>query len=274
MILIDDADDPRVACFRRNERGLASRRQRRSDDGDGLFMAEGDLVVERALDAGCAAVVALVDAANPPPVVTRFDSEVPVYGGGDEVRAMVTQLGMPQGIVALFARPPRPTPAELAETANRLVMVEAVDNPINVGSIVRNAVALGWDGILFDSTSADPLSRRSLRVSMGQAIGFPAARCTSMTDEIRRLTTGGFTVCALTPADDAEDIRTVRVDPRMAIGIGSERAGLSAEALVLSTRRVRIPMADGVDSLNAAAASAVACYALDTRLGGAAAGRR
>lgn len=262
MILIDDALDPRLAHFRRNERGLASRRQRRSDDGDGLFMAEGDLVVERALDAGCTPVAALVDAAKPPPVTARFDSDVAVYAGGDRVRAMVTQLGMPQSIVALFARPPRPTPEQLGRMATRLIVVEAVDNPINVGSIVRNAVALGWDGMLFDSTSADPLSRRSLRVSMGQAISFPAARCTHVADELRLLAAQGFVVCALTPSIDAEDIGTIKRTDKMAIVIGSERAGLSGESLGASAHLVRIPMSPGVDSLNAAAATAVACYVL------------
>ena len=262
MIQIDDADDPRLACFRRNERGLASRRQRRSDEGDGLFMAEGDLVVERALDAGCTAVIALVDAAKPPSVVHRFAADVPIYSGGDQVRAMVTQLGMPQSIVALFERPARPTAERLRRMATRLIVVEAVDNPINVGSIIRNAVALGWDGTLFDSTSADPLSRRSLRVSMGLAIGFPAARCTRLPDELRLLADDGFLVCALTPSPDGDDITTISVTEKMAIVIGSERAGLSAEAVRASAHRVRIPMAPGVDSLNAAAAAAIACYAL------------
>jgi tRNA G18 (ribose-2'-O)-methylase SpoU len=262
VILIDDADDPRLACFRRNERGLASRKQRRSDDGDGLFMAEGDLVVERALAAGCRPVVALVDVAKPPPVSGRFPSEVPIYAGGEQVRAMVTQLGAPQGIVALFDRPPRATAERLRRVATRLVVAEAVDNPINIGSIVRNAVALGWDGMLFDSTSADPLSRRSLRVSMGLAIGFPAARCTDLADELRRLVDGGFVVCALTPSADADDIGSIAISEKMAIVIGSERSGLSSAALTASSHRVRIAMSPGVDSLNAAAATAIACYAL------------
>lgn len=262
MIPIDDADDPRLANFRRNERGLASRRQRRSDEGDGLFMAEGDLVVARALDAGCTAVAVLVDAAKPPAMTARFADDVPIYAGGDEVRTMITQLGVPQGIVALFARPARPNGALLAERSTRLIVVEAVDNPINVGSIVRNAVALGWDGMIFDYTSADPLSRRSLRVSMGQAIGFPAARSTDLPGELRKLAAAGFAVCALTPAADAQNIEAIAATDKMAIVIGSERNGLSAEALAASTRRVRIPMALGVDSLNAAAASAIACYAL------------
>jgi tRNA G18 (ribose-2'-O)-methylase SpoU len=262
VILIDDANDPRLACFRRNERGLTNRRQRRSNEGDGLFMAEGDLVVERALDAGCTPVAVLVDAAKTPRVTARIPGGVPIYGGGDRVRAMVTQLGVPQGIVAVFARPPRATTRMLALQAKRLVIVEAVDNPINVGSIVRNAVALGWDGLIFDYTSADPLSRRSLRVSMGQAISFPAARTVSLADDLRELATIGFSVCALTPAPDAVDIGAVPITERMAIVIGSERAGLSAEVLSACTCRVRIPMASGIDSLNAAAASAVACFAL------------
>ena len=228
-------------------------------------MAEGDLVVERALDAGCRAVVALVDADRPPPITDRLPADVPVYAGGDDVRAMVTQLGAPQGIVALFARPPRRSATELGDLATRIVAIEAVDNPINVGSIVRNAIALGWDGMIFDYTSADPLSRRSLRVSMGQAIGFPAARTTSMPDELRRLVQIGFVVCALTPSADAGDIDSISASARMCIVIGSERAGLSAESLASSTHRVRIPMAPGVDSLNAAAASAIACYALRAR---------
>ena len=265
MILIDDANDARLACFRRNERGLTNRRQRRNDEGDGLFMAEGDLVVDRALAAGCTAVVALVDVAKPPPVTWRLPEAVPIYAGGDEVRAMVTQLGTPQGIVALFARPARTTAEQLALQATRLIVVEAVDNPINVGSIVRNAVALGWDGMIFDSTSADPLSRRSLRVSMGQAIAFPAARVTNLPDELHRLTALGFTVCALTPSPDAVDIGTIEVSERMAIVIGAERTGLTAESLAASTTSVRIPMAVGIDSLNAAAATAIACYALGKR---------
>jgi tRNA G18 (ribose-2'-O)-methylase SpoU len=262
VILIDDADDPRLVGFRRNERGLASRRQRRDDDGDGLFMAEGDLVVERALDAGCAAVSVLVDAARPPAVIDRIPDGVPIYAGGDRVRAMVTQLGVPQGIVAIFERPQRISVERLRQQATRVVVVEAVDNPINVGSIVRNAIALGWDGMIFDYTSADPLSRRSLRVSMGQAISFPAARTTDLPAELRSLTEHGFTVCALTPAEQACDIDAISITAKMAIVIGSERSGLSAEAIAASTHCARIPMAVGVDSLNAAAASAVACYAL------------
>lgn len=260
MILIDDADDARLALFRRNERGLANRPQRRT--GDGLFMAEGDLVVERALDAGCVPVAALVDASRPPAVAIRLAAQIEVFAGGDQVRAMVTQLGVPLAVVAVFHRPPRATVEALAHAATRLVVIEAVDNPANVGSIARNAAALGWHGLVVDRTSADPLTRRSLRVSMGQALVLPHARVEDLSAALRSLREHGFVVCALTPAVDAMPLHEVRPAPRIAIVIGSERAGLSADTLAAANLCTRIPMASGVDSLNAAAASAIACYAL------------
>ena len=266
VILIDDADDPRLACFRRNERGLASRRQRRSDDGDGLFMAEGDLVVERALDAGCRPVVALVDAAKPPQVANRFPDDVPIYAGGDRVRAMVTQLGVPQRASSLSVRPASAPHGRATRTAG-------------------DATCRGRSGRQPDQRRLDRsqrncsrLGRNDLRLHQcrpavasitarfdGHAIGFPAARCTQLPGELRLLAHDGFAVCALTPSAEAEDIGTIPITERMAIVIGSERSGLSAEALAATTHRVRIPMASGIDSLNAAAASAVACYALGKR---------
>ena len=263
MIVVDDPDDERVAAFRLNERGLSNRAQRR--EGDGLFMAEGDLVVERALGAGCTPVMALVDAQRPPAVTTALELRCPVFAGGDRVRAAITKLGMPYTVVALFERPPRRPPEVLAGTAQRLVIAEAVDNPINIGSIVRNAAGLGWDGLVVDATSADPLTRRSLRVSMGQALVLPHARTTDVPAFVRSLVTDGVVVCALTPAADAIPLDEVPVAPRMALLVGSERAGLTPEAMAAATHRVVIPMHEGVDSLNAAAATAVACWHLRPR---------
>ena len=116
--------------------------------------------------------------------------------------------------------------------------------------------------MIFDYTSADPLSRRSLRVSMGQAIAFPTARTTNLAQDLHRLTEGAFVVCALTPAPDAADIATIPITEKMCIVVGSERSGLSDAALDACTYQVRIPMVEGIDSLNAAAATAIACYAL------------
>lgn len=262
FVAIEQADDPRLAPFRLNERGLASRADKRDDAGAGLFLAEGDLVVERALSAGCRPFAALADGERLPDVAHRIaEADVDVFVGGEDVRRLVTQLGMPQPIVALFHRPPRPSASELAARCERLVVVEGVDNPVNIGSIVRNAAALGWDGLLLDHTSADPLARRALRVAMGTAFALPHARTRDLIGELDALVRSDCEVFALTPRADALDIRTVRPNGRRALVIGAERSGLS-DAVLDAAVSVRIPMAGSVDSLNAAAAAAVACYAL------------
>ena len=260
FIPVDDARDERLAQFRRNERGLANRVDKRDDAGSGLFLAEGDLVVARALDAGCLPFVGLADGERLPPVAQRLvDAGVDVYVGGEDVRRLVTRLGAPQSIVALFHRPARASAQDLLARCDRLVVVEGVDNPANVGAIVRSAAAFGWDGLLLDHTSADPLARRALRVAMGTAFTLPHARTRRLVDELRE--SGGHTLYTLTPDPAAIDIGTITPSVRRGIVIGSERAGLSAELLAIATP-VRIPMAPGVDSLNAGAAAAVACYAL------------
>jgi tRNA G18 (ribose-2'-O)-methylase SpoU len=268
FIPVDDPDDERLAVFRLNERQLSPRPQRRDDEGDGLFAAEGDLVVERALAAGCVVVAALVDAANPPAVTAVLAAQAPVYAAGEQVRARATRLGAPNRVIALFRRPPRASVDTLAATARRLVLAEAVDNPVNIGSIIRNAAGLGWDGLVLDTTSADPLARRALRVSMGHALVFPHARTADPAATIGVLGAAGFTVAALTPAADAVDLADLTaadLPERLVLCVGSERAGLSDASMAAATLRVRIPMQHGVDSLNAAAATAIACYALALR---------
>ncbi len=260
FVAVDAAGDPRLAPFRLNERGLASRSERRDDAGAGLFLAEGDLVVERALAAGCRPHMALADATRVPAIAHELlAAGADVFTGGDEIRRVVTQLGMPHQIVALFHRPARPHARELIAGCDRLVVVEGVDNPANVGSIVRNAAALGWDGLLLDHTSADPLSRRALRVAMGTAFSLPHARTSTLAADLANA--DDMALYALTPDPTATDIRTIEPAGRRAVMIGSERTGLSTE-LLQGARRVRISMAAGVDSLNAAAAAAIACYAL------------
>ena len=262
ITIIDDPDDPRVQPFRLNERGLANRLQRRDDGGDGLFMAEGDLVVERALAAGCVPVLALVDAARPPAVTEVLAAITTVYAGGDRMRASVTQLGMPYSVVALFERPPRSTVNQLRGSSTRLILAEAVDNPLNVGSIVRNGLALGWEGLIIDATSVDPLARRAMRVSMGHSLHLPHARTRDIVATIGDLVDDGWLVCALTPADDAVPLDQVPVAPKVALLVGSERAGLSGAAMAAASVRTSIPMQSGVDSLNVAAATAIACWHL------------
>jgi tRNA G18 (ribose-2'-O)-methylase SpoU len=257
---IEAPDDPRLAPFRLNERQLASRADKRDDAGAGLFLAEGDLVVERAFAAGCRPHMVLADAGRVPAITAELaHAGADVFVGGERVRRLITGLGMPHPIVALFHRPPRPTPRELADRCERLVIVEGVDNPANIGAIVRNAAGLGWDGLLLDHTSADPLARRSLRVAMGTAFSLPHARTIDLLETVAAL--DGFERYALTPDRAALDLRDVRPQGRRTVLIGSERSGLSDELLGLATP-VRIDMANGVDSLNVAAATAVACFTL------------
>lgn len=260
VIVIDDAEDPHFAQFRLNERGLASRADKRDDAGAGMFLAEGDLVVERALAAGCSPVAALVDAQRIPNVASAVRTAgAPVYAGGEQVRRVVSGLGMPQSIICLFRRPRRPSVSELAARCRRLVVLEAVDNPANVGAIIRNAAGLGWDGLILDHTSADPLARRSLRVAMGTAFVLPHARTTDLAGDLAGLT--DVELYAMTPAPGSQPLDDIVPAPRSAVLIGSERSGLSDTLLDMSTP-VMIPMHGGVDSLNAAAASAIACWAL------------
>jgi tRNA G18 (ribose-2'-O)-methylase SpoU len=262
FITIESTDDDRLALFRLRERGLTNRADKRDDTGAGLFLAEGDLVVSRAHAAGCRAVAALADADRVPAIAHHLG--IDVFIGGDQIRRMVTGLGMPHPIVAIFERPPRPSAVSLLARSRRLVVAEQVDNPANIGGIVRNAAGLGWDGLLLDGYSGDPLSRRALRVAMGTTFTLPHARTGELTKLLAE-EADRRDLIALTPDPAAHDLRdlTLELDPNRprAVLIGSERAGLSDEMLTLAIP-ARIRMSAGVDSLNAAAASAIACFAL------------
>jgi tRNA G18 (ribose-2'-O)-methylase SpoU len=174
-------------------------------------------------------------------------------------------MGRVQPIVALFERPPRPSAADVIAATDRIVAVAGVDNPANVGSIVRNAAALGWGGMVLDQTSADPLARRALRVAMGTAFALPHARTADLAGTLAAMSESGWTTIALTLAVGAVDLDAVEPGERCAIVVGAERSGLSEDVTNACAVRVRIPMNPEVDSLNAAAASAIACYQLRRR---------
>jgi tRNA G18 (ribose-2'-O)-methylase SpoU len=261
LLPVASLDDARLALLRANERGLANRPQRRDHTGAGHFVAEGDLVVARALDAGCEPVVAVVDGMHVERLAALLDRlPVDVFVGTDDGRRDVLRLGVALPIVAAFRRPPRPTAEALVAACDRLVVLEGVGNPANVGAVARNAAALGWDGILLDRTSADPLARRALRTSMGAALRVPFARSTDLAADVRAMR--GVVRYALTPSPTATSIDDIRPARRRALLVGSERAGLGDDLLVLAEHRVRIPMAPGIDSLNVAAATAIACHVL------------
>lgn len=276
-ILIDSLEDERLGPFRLRERELRPRNLpapviKGLSDVDaerisnGMFVAEGDLVVERALEAGCRPVAVLVDADAPPAVIQSFVDQVPVYAASAQARKVLTGLGVALSIIALFERPNRQDPSTVLGAARRLMIFEDVDNPTNVGAIVRSAAAFGIDGLILDRNSSDPLARRALRVSMGTIFGLAHARVDDIPGTLEGLRSDGVVVCGLTPHPDAQPLTdvasTLSPDQRVAVVMGSERDGLSARSLAAMTHRVRIPMAPGVDSLNVAAAAAVTCYAL------------
>jgi tRNA G18 (ribose-2'-O)-methylase SpoU len=185
------------------------------------------------------------------------------YLASEELRRRVTGVGVPLEVIALFRRPAPRDPAPLARTCMRGVLVDNVDNPVNVGSIARNAAAMGWDAIFLDPRSADPLARRALRVSMGNALRVPHARVADARELLLAMRARGARTVAFTPSADAMPLGALDVgDAPVLAAFGSERDGLGAELLEACTDRVRIEMAPGVDSLNVAAASAVVCYAL------------
>jgi tRNA G18 (ribose-2'-O)-methylase SpoU len=265
VIEIFTADDSRLDAFRWRERQLTTIAQRKAGLNAGQFIAEGDLVVQRALDAACVPDTVLCD----PKRAATFSAQVAQRGGqlyvaSVDIRREVTGLGVPLDAIGLFHRPLPVRADVLIDTCQRLLVLDCIDNPSNIGAIVRTAVALGWDGLLLDTTSADPLSRRALRVSMGTALKIPFARVDNIARTLANLRDRGVTTIGLTPAPNAKKISDVQIQPleRRALVLGSERGGLSESTLGQCLLHVNIPMMNGIDSLNVAAAAAVACYAL------------
>mgnify|MGYP006279278767 FL=1 len=266
LVSIDDAQDPRLNAFRWRERQLTTIAQRKAATAEGLFIAEGDLVVQRALEAGCTPDVVLCD----PKCGSQLASAVDAAGGttlvaNADIRREVTGLGVPLDAIGVFKRPSLISSDELIATSTRLIVLDCVDNPSNVGSIARTAAALGWDGLLLDSTSSDPLSRRALRVSMGTTFKLAFARFSNTKEILDNLHRNGFSTIGLTPhhqSREVTDLRSLHISGKRAVVLGSERQGLSDESLELCTQLATIEMAKGVDSLNVASASAIACFAL------------
>jgi tRNA G18 (ribose-2'-O)-methylase SpoU len=268
IIEVSDPGDTRLDAFRWRERQLATIAQRRSAEDPGRFIAEGDLVVERALAAHYTPDVVLCD----PKCAERFDDAVTAAGGTvlvahADLRREVTGLGVPLDAIGVFHRRPLPDPTTLISEAMRIVVVDCVDNPSNVGSIARTAAALGWNAMLLDHTSADPLARRALRVSMGTTFLLPFTRVDDVPALLHNMHRSGFAVFGLTPAHPHRSVTSLAdvasdQTSKRALVLGSERQGLSEATLEACTHLVRIDMAPGVDSLNVGGAAAVACWAL------------
>jgi tRNA G18 (ribose-2'-O)-methylase SpoU len=187
-----------------------------------------------------------------------------VYVVSDDVVRQVTGFRVHRGALAAMDRKPIPSVEHVTEGANRLLVLEGIVDHTNVGAVFRSAAGLGFDGVLVDPTCADPLYRRSVRVSMGAVFDIPWTRSADWPQDLHSLREDGWELMALTPNPTAEPINRVSTSmvPRVALLLGTEGQGLTGDVLALVDRHVHIPMANGIDSLNIAAACAIACYAL------------
>ncbi|MDX6196947.1 MAG: hypothetical protein QOJ79_98 [Actinomycetota bacterium] len=262
---IDDPADPRLADYV----GLTdSVRRTRHEPAAGFFLAEGQLVMRRAAQAGCPARSLLLAPNRVDDLLPELAAlDCPVYVASPDVLHAVTGFHVHRGALGSFGRLPVPAAADLLATSRRILVLEEVNSPTNLGAIFRSAAGLGMDAVLLSPTCCDPLYRRAVRVSMGEVLAVPYAYLADWPAGLAAVREIGFRVLALTPAADATRLDEVRLghDDRAALLLGAEGPGLSADALAVSDLRVRIPMAAGVDSLNVAAATAVACWALGHR---------
>jgi tRNA G18 (ribose-2'-O)-methylase SpoU len=256
---VSDPADPRLDDFRD-----LSRADRRPDrpGGRGLVIAEGTVVVRRLLASGYP-VRAMLGTAR------RFDeladdlagTAAPYYLASAELMAEVVGFHLNRGVLATADRVQFPTAASLLSTVRSVAILEGVGDHENLGGIFRNAAALGVGALLLADGCADPLYRRSVRVSMGTVLQVPFASLGWLDEGVKVLHNNGFALVALTPTGDRELARTP-LTGKVAILLGSEGPGLTPAALQAADLRVRIPMAGGVDSLNVATAAAIAFAAL------------
>lgn len=269
LITIDDPADPRL----RDYTSLTDvDLRRRREPQEGLFIAEGEKVIRRARSAGYRMRSMLLSAKWIDVMHDVIDEvPAPVYAVSPGLAEQVTGYHVHRGALASMQRRPLPSHDELLPTARRVVAMESVNDHTNVGAVFRSAAALGMDAVLLSPDCADPLYRRSVKVSMGAVFSVPYARLGNWPRDLEAVRAAGFKLLALTPDDKAVPIDAAAPHrlARVALMLGAEGEGLSTRALVAADEWVRIPMSHGVDSLNVGAAAAVAFYAVT---GGRAAG--
>jgi tRNA G18 (ribose-2'-O)-methylase SpoU len=265
VVEIVDPADPRLAGTVLADFGRATDVLLKNGRGPhGLYIAESALVLERALRAGHRprAVLALGGAVAD--AVALVGEEVPVFTGPGELLAELTGYQLHRGLIASMERPPLPDPADILEGARRVVVLENVVDPTNVGAIFRSVAALGADAVLVTPRCSDPFYRRAIRVSMGTVLQVPWTRVGDWPSTRELLSASGFHVAALALADGAVSLRDFAAAPpeRIALVLGTEGTGLTSDALAAADTIVHIPMHHGIDSLNVAAAAAVALWLL------------
>lgn len=259
---VDDPDDPRLSDYL----GLTDVALRRlSEPAGGLYIAESSKVIRRALAAGHRPRSVLLQQkwiADIAPLMADID--VPVYVAPPEMLEQLTGFVMHRGALASMHRPELQPVAEVLRHARRVVVLEDIVDHTNIGAIFRAVAGLGADAVLITPRCADPLYRRSVRVSMGAVLQLPWTRLPEWPQGAEELHAAGFEIAALALDDGAVSLDSYAADPpeRVALLLGTEGDGLSRAALAHADRVVTIPMQRGIDSLNVAAASAVALWAL------------
>ncbi|WEG10263.1 RNA methyltransferase [Microbacterium horticulturae] len=263
VIRIDDPLEPRLADYR----DLTDVRLRRMlEPAGGLYMAESAKVLARALEAGHQPRSLLVQEKwlDDALMLLGERGDVPVYVVPAEVAEKLTGYAVHRGLLAAMHRPELPSIAEVLTGARRVLVLDEIVDHTNVGAMFRGAAGLGADAVLVGARCADPLYRRSVRVSMGTVFQVPWTRLPEWPQAGDALRAEGLHLAALALADDAVSLDDFAADPpeRVALMLGAEGDGLGRKALAAADTIVTIPMAGGVDSLNVAAAAAVAMWAL------------
>lgn len=239
----------------------------RLEPDKGIFIAESPKVINVALNAGYHPLALLCErrhiAGDAADIIARC-GDIPVYTGERELLASLTGYTLTRGVLCAMQRPRPLSVEQVCDHASRIVVIDGVVDTTNIGAIFRSAAALGIDGVLLTPTSCDPLNRRAVRVSMGSVFLVPWTWLDTPITSLNRL---GFKTAAmaLTSNSVALDNEALMAEPRLAIVMGTEGDGLPATTIAQADYVVRIPMAHGVDSLNVAAASAVAFWQLRTR---------
>lgn len=260
VIEVADRADPRLADFARGTDVLL----KNGRGPHGLYIAESALVLERALRAGHRVHSVLTLDNNIEGAVALVGPDIPIFTGPGDLLAELTGYELHRGLIASLERPTLPNPGVLLADARRVVILENVVDPTNVGAIFRSVAAIGADAVLVTPGCSDPFYRRAIRVSMGTVLQVPWTRVGEWSVTRDLLTASGFHVAALTPATDAVSLRDFAADApdRVALVLGTEGDGLTLDALAAADTIVRIPMRHAIDSLNVAAAAAVAMWAL------------
>ncbi len=261
VIPIESLDDPRLADYS-HQTDVALKKAQGTEHG--LYIAESALVLERALRAGHVPRSVLALGGSTAEAVALVGPEVPVFSGPSELLEQLTGYLLHRGLIAAMHRPALPSVESLLRDARRVVILENVADPTNVGAIFRSVAGIGADAVLVSPRCSDPFYRRSIRVSMGTVLQVPWTRVGEWGAAREVLRASGFHIAALALTPDAVSLRTFAASApdRVALVLGAEGDGLTPEALAAADTVVQIPMAHGIDSLNVAATAAVAMYAL------------